>query len=91
MLFEPPILLNISSVIKSATKKNMIEEKCLKLMFSRDLNLPAILAVMKQTQLPHTNALIATDTMADLLSGTIAPKLPIMMPRELGFAKPQIA
>lgn len=46
---------------------------------------------MKQTQHPLTKALIATVTIADLLSGTIALKLPIIIPRELGLANPQTA
>jgi hypothetical protein len=55
------------------------------------VNLPAILAVMKHTRLPQINPLTATCVITDLFSGHMAPKAAIIMPNELGFAKPQIA
>lgn len=53
--------------------------------------LPAKLADIKHTMLPTTNALMATDVIRPFLLGAIAPKAPISIPKELGFAKPQMA
>lgn len=41
--------------------------------------------------LPTTKARIATDVITYLLLGAMALSVPISMPRELGFAKPQMA
>lgn len=50
-----------------------------------------MLAVMKQIVLPEMNALTATDVISGLFSGHIALNEPIIMPSELGLAKPQMA
>lgn len=55
------------------------------------INLPAKLADIKHTILPTTNALKATEVIRPLRLGAIAPNEPINIPKELGFAKPQIA
>lgn len=52
---------------------------------------PAVLAVMKGTMQPATNARNATLTIVGRLSGAKALKAPIIMPIALGFPKPQIA
>lgn len=52
---------------------------------------PAIQALIKHTIDPARNALKATLVMDFLRSGANALKAPIMIPRELGFAKPQMA
>lgn len=41
--------------------------------------------------LPEMNALIATDVISGRFSGHIALNEPIIMPSELGLAKPQMA
>lgn len=52
---------------------------------------PAIQALRKQTIEPARNALRATLVMDFLRSGANALSAPIMIPRELGFANPQMA
>lgn len=46
---------------------------------------------MKQIMLPEMNALIATEVISGRFSGHIALNEPIIMPSELGLAKPQMA
>lgn len=50
-----------------------------------------MLALMKQTKLPVINALNATDAITLRLSGDIELSPPIIIPKELGFAKPHTA
>lgn len=50
-----------------------------------------MLAEMKQITLPEMNALTATDVMSGRFSGHIALNEPIIIPNELGLAKPQMA
>lgn len=46
---------------------------------------------MKQTKLPVMNARMEADAITLRLSGDIELRPPIMIPNELGFAKPQTA
>lgn len=55
------------------------------------LNLPAMLALIKHTKLPVINALIAADAITLRLSGDIELSPPIIIPNELGLAKPHTA
>lgn len=55
------------------------------------LHLPAMLALIKQTNEPVTNARNESEATSPRFSGTSAPKPPIKIPNEHGFAKPQIA
>lgn len=55
------------------------------------INNPAIQALRKHTIDPARKALRATLVMDFLRSGAKALNAPIMIPRELGFAKPQMA
>lgn len=52
---------------------------------------PAILAVIRDTKQPEMKARNATFVIEGRFSGARALKAPIMIPIELGFAKPQIA
>lgn len=55
------------------------------------INKPAMLAVMRETKLPETKARNATFAIDGLRSGASALSDPIMIPMELGLAKPQTA
>jgi hypothetical protein len=61
------------------------------LIISSVIRRPAMLAVINDTKQPETKARKATAVMDGLRSGASALKAPIMMPMELGFAKPQMA
>lgn len=50
-----------------------------------------MLAFKKQIIDPETNARTEIDVIMDLLSGHMAPKLPITIPNEQKFANPQMA
>lgn len=52
---------------------------------------PAILALIKLTKLPATNARKPTAAATLCFSGQIAVIIPIRIPRAPGFANPQIA
>lgn len=52
---------------------------------------PAMLAVINDTKQPETNARKATLVIEGLRSGASALKAPIIIPIELGLAKPHIA
>lgn len=54
------------------------------------INRPAMLAVMKHTNDPLINARNATEVMALRRFGAMAPNIPIVIPTDPGFAKPQI-
>lgn len=60
-------------------------------IISSVISSPAILAVIKDTQQPDTKALNATLVIEGRFSGASALRAPIIIPIELGFAKPQIA
>lgn len=60
-------------------------------IISSVINNPAILAVISDTRHPEMKALKATFVMDGRRSGARALSAPIIMPIELGFAKPQIA
>jgi hypothetical protein len=60
-------------------------------IISSVINSPAILAVISDTKQPDTNALKATFVIDGRRSGASALSAPIMIPIELGLAKPQIA